>query len=379
MCLSLSVVHGQVPEPNAAAAEGDAAVNAARQQLDAGLKELDGKLADAKATEARIEAWAPTLTTVGLWISVFWGVMLIAGLMVGGAAYTIGGKLKRASDDADLIRVRLNDLSTQFDKALAAMELRFSELPAGALVGATPQSPPQASLDADVLVIVGDYLTMRGDRAALAKSLVKVGRYWRKFQYFDRSIERLSRALELDPKSAAAHQALARTHWNILASENLKTDTAQLTDAQQRRFKEALFHIDQARLLLPSEERNRPDVLYDLGAIHFSVRELDVAIRHFKSAIERTEREAQEQGREPDWDCHYALACAYARGKVYTQALEVLTKIAGKTKKWDAEEKVEVPEDFKRVAYQEPDFDAWFALEDWKPYILAAIGPPPTS
>jgi tetratricopeptide (TPR) repeat protein len=233
-------------------------------------------------------------------------------------------------------------------------------------------------LDADLLVVVGDRLTLRSDRAALAASLVKVGVYWRRFQQFDRALERLNRAIELDPKSATAHQAAARTHWNILAAQKLNDNGPALTDAQQRRFNDALSYIRQAQLLLPAKERNRPDVLYDFGATYFAARQFSEAVTHLTGAVDKTDSEARELSREPDWDCHYALACVYARMKRYTDALEILKVLAGKRKRWDREKNQAIEVDYVRYAYDEPDFAEWFNNKDWEPYLREALGPRPT-
>lgn len=137
---ALEAQTGAAPAPDRSAQSSIS--DEARQERE----RLDDVIAEGRALEARIEAWGPTLTTVSLWISVFAAVMLIAGLIFGGAAFAIGGKLQKASQDADAIRTRLEELNSQFDKALAVMELRFSELPPGEVVGTRPQAAPQGAL-----------------------------------------------------------------------------------------------------------------------------------------------------------------------------------------------------------------------------------------
>src|ERR1041385_8679381 len=64
----------------------------AERALDARLKELDTKIAQAKNTEALIESWGPSLATISLWTGIFSAVMAIIGVIFGTTTFILGGR-----------------------------------------------------------------------------------------------------------------------------------------------------------------------------------------------------------------------------------------------------------------------------------------------
>jgi tetratricopeptide (TPR) repeat protein len=268
----------------------------------------------------------------------------------------------------------LNNLQLQVAAALQDIELKLEVglTPGTGLIGvALTSAVPQRSYDDDALIVFSDRLRLDdlppGKRAAF---LVKVSNYWRRWKEYDRAIERARRAVELDGSAASAHKALGRAIWNSVTEDLTDTNSA-ISNDQLTLLAEAESELKMAQSLLTQGNRHDEEIPYDLAAICRFKGDTPGAIDHYQRGAQLSKALARNEGRAPDWDFDFGLACLYAKTGQYQDALNQMKQLVGMTESWSQDRRRAEPRDYRDWMRSDPDFAAMRADANWEPQLKA--------
>jgi tetratricopeptide (TPR) repeat protein len=285
-------------------------------------------------------------------------------------------KIVEMKEGIEKHKLFLNNLQQQVTAALTDIEgkLQATLTPETGLIGVNlVSSVPQRSYDDDALIAFSDRLQITGDDLPpdrLAAFLVMLGNYWRRWKEYGRAIERIRRAIELNPGSATAHKTLGRAIWNEVA-EALAASKIAISPAQVAMLKEAETELEAAQKLLAATGQHDEEIPFDLGTISRFQGDIRQAIGHYQKGAKLSKALALNEGREPDWDFEFALACLYAKTKQYQQALDVLKGVVGKTQSWSQDRRRVESRDYRAWTLSDPDFEEMLADPTWGPQVGA--------
>jgi tetratricopeptide (TPR) repeat protein len=387
-------VGNSVQEAQVAAQRAEEAARAAvaakeetQKQRDETLKRLDTVSTDmiGRAT------FFQTITTII--ISILGFGVAVAGALGGFVGFRLSESLKKVregettanaaaakiveiKEDIEKHNLSLDNLQRHVTAALTDIEskLEAALTPGTALIGVNlVAAVPQRSYDDDALIVFSDRLQITGENltpARLAASLVKLGNYWRRCKEYGRAIERIRRAIELEPGSATAHKTLGRAIWNGVA-EALAATKMAISPAQVALLNEAETELETAQKLLAAARQHDEEILFDLGTISRFKGDIRQAINHYQNGAQLSKALALHEGREPDWDFEFALACLYAKTNQYQQAVDVLKGVIGKTQSWSQERRRVESRDYRDWTRSDPDFEEMLADAVWGPQVRA--------
>jgi tetratricopeptide (TPR) repeat protein len=265
----------------------------------------------------------------------------------------------------DRNKIFLGNLQDQVTKALREIAKDVSHAPS-TLIGGPLLRVPQRKYDDDALVVFADRLGITNESPTqMARYFLDFGRFWRATKEYDRAIERIQRALQLDPDSARAHTNLGRAYWNKVG-DNLPPGGKATSVDHRELLQKAETELDTAKVLLTS--KNEPDehMLFDFGTIARFRGDVAAAFSCYEQGAQRSKDRAQSQKREPDWDFDYAIACLYARTNRYPEALDKMKEIIGKTQTWDEDRQVIEDRNYREWCRDDADFEQMRAYNDWK-------------
>ena len=291
-------------------------------------------------------------------------------------ANAAAAKIVEIKEDIEKHNLSLDNLQRQVTAALTDIEskLEAALTPGTALIGVNlVAAVPQRSYDDDALIVFSDRLQITGENltpARLAASLVKLGNYWRRCKEYGRAIERIRRAIELEPGSATAHKTLGRAIWNGVA-EALAASKTAISPAQVALLKEAETELETAQKLLAAARQHDEEILFDLGTISRFKGDIRQDLNHYQNGAQLSKALALHEGREPDWDFEFALACLYAKTNQYQQAVDVLKGVIGKTQSWSQERRRVESRDYRDWTLSDPDFGEMLADPTWGPQVRA--------
>jgi tetratricopeptide (TPR) repeat protein len=268
----------------------------------------------------------------------------------------------------------LGNLKQQVQDALADIDLKVKAAltPGTALIGVPLVSAvPQRSYDDDTLIVFADRLRMDDlPPAERATFFVVVANYWRQWKEYDRAIERARRATELDPSSPSAHKTLGRAIWNRV-TEELAATKLKISSDQLKWLGEAESELKMAQSLLTQGNAHDEEIPFDLGTICRFKGDVPGAIGHYQGGAQLSKALAASEGRAPDWDFDFALACLYARDGRYQDALDQMKQVIGKTESWSQDRRRVEPRDYRDWMQSDPDFAAMLADTKWEPQLKA--------
>jgi tetratricopeptide (TPR) repeat protein len=316
--------------------------------------------------------------------------------ILGGAVAVVGGhrmsdslkKIKQGEDAANNSVAKImqleeglqkhqlfvGNLQLQVKAALADIDLKVKAAltPGTGLIGvALVSAVPQRSYDDDALIVFADRLRMDDlPPEQRATFFVMVANYWRQWKEYDRAIERARRAVELDASSPAAHKALGRAIWNSVTEDLTKTQLA-ISSGQLILLGEAETELKQAQSLLSQRNAHDEELPFDLGTICRFKGDIPGAVDHYQRGAQVSKALALSEGREPDWDFEFGLACLYAHAGQYQNALDQMTGVVGKRKSWSQERRRVEDRDYRGWMQSDPDFAAMRADATWAPQLTA--------
>ena len=176
----------------------------------------------------------------------------------------------------------------------------------------------------------------------------------------------MRRAIELNPASAAAHKGLARALWNGVAE---KIDPGgRAAPEQLPTLQDAIDELEKARRLAPHDE----EIPFDLGTIARLRGDVSAAAIEYRRGAQLSQLLAVD-GREPDWDFKYAIACLFAAERRFPEAFDELRPIIGKTKSWN-QGRLRIEErNYRKWAKADPDFAAMRDDGVWGPKLLELV------
>jgi tetratricopeptide (TPR) repeat protein len=218
----------------------------------------------------------------------------------------------------------------------------------------------------DRLRITGEEL--RSER--LAAFLLMLGNYWRRPKEYGRAIERIRRAIELDSSCASAHKALGRAMWNAVA-EALAASNIAPSPNQIGVLEQAETELNMAQSLLGAKGQHDEEIPFDLGTISRFKGDVAGAVDHYQRGAQLSKVLAATEGREPDWDFEFALACLYAKTNQFQLALDELRGMIGKTKSWSQERRRVESRDYRIWMRSDPDFSDMLSDPAWNAQLLA--------
>lgn len=400
---SSQTVGNSVQEVQAAAQRAEDAARAAvaakgeaERQRDETLKRLD-------ATSTEMIGRATFLQTIATTTIGFVAFAVTVAGVLGSVAAVMGGfslgqslkkvkqgeatataaaaKIEEMKEGIEKHKLFLNNLQQQVTQALTDIEskLQAALTPGTGLIGVNLVSAvPQRSYDDDALIVFSDRLRITGEDLKperLATFLVMLGNYWRRTKEYGRAIERIRRAIELDPSSAAAHKALGRAIWNQVAEELAATETA-ISPSQTAVLTDAEAALERAQELLARSGQQDEEIPFDLGTISRLKGEIPQAIDQYRRGARLSKDLARIQHREPDWDFEFALACLYAKTGQYQQAMDELGGVIGKTQSWSQERRRIENRDYREWTRSDPDFSGMFADDTWRVQLTALLAAP---
>lgn len=270
-----------------------------------------------------------------------------------------------------------NNLQDQINAVIAEIEKKLltALTPGTGLIGVNLGSAiPQRSYEDDALIVFSDRLNLTDDKLTpqrLATCFVMLGNYWRRTKEYGRAVERIRRAIELDPSSASAHKALGRAIWNAVAEELDASNNSTASPAQLTALQESQTELETARKLLAAKNQLDEEIAYDLGTILRLKGELAQSVDEYRHGAQLSKDLARNQGREPDWDFEYAIACLFAANKQHQEALDELKTVIGKTESWSQERQRVESRDYRNWMKSDPDFAIMLKEAAWQPLLMA--------
>jgi tetratricopeptide (TPR) repeat protein len=279
-------------------------------------------------------------------------------------------KIVKMEEGIEKHQLFMNNLQLQATTALKDIELKLEVAltPGTGLIGVPLASAvPQRSYDDDALIVFSDRLRMDDlPPEKRATFLVKMSNYWRRWKEYDRAIERARRAVELDPLSPAAHKALGRAIWNKV-SEDLAAAKLPISSEQLKSLDEAEAELKTAQRLLAQANGHDEEIPFDLGTICRFKGDVPGAVGHYQRGAQLSKALAVNEGRAPDWDFDFALACLYAQNGQYQEALDQMKLVIGKTESWSQDRRRVEIRNYRDWMLSDPDFAAMRAETKWEP------------
>jgi len=195
--------------------------------------------------------------------------------------------------------------------------------------------------DQDVLLMVADRLKIPADSGKSAESFLWLSKYWRFLQDFPRSLVRVKRALDLDPKIATRGRLqLARTLSQWAASEHESA-------FRMERLQNALNELEALRKL----QGDTAAVLFEIAWALDEMGRFEEAIDYFSKAREKSKSEGENSSEK--WSYTYNLACSLAKAGRDQEALRELKALIGQGSEWI------------QSAAQDTDFEGLRDSEQW--------------
>ena len=365
-----------VKNAQASAVRAEESANAAEEAKEAAEKQREETLKKLDATSAEMIARATFLQTIATSFVAFVAFAITAaGFGATLYAFRVRESLSKLKEGEVLATVTaakrleikgaveshklfLDTLQQQVSRALGDIETKMKAAltPGTGLIGVELGARiSQRSYDDDALIVFSDRLQITSQDPEFAKFLVMFGNYWRRTKEYTRAIERIRRAIELDPSSAMAHKALGRALWNAVA-EDLATPASKISASQVEFLKEAETEFGTAQSLLAAKGQHDKEIPFDLGTISRLKGEINMAMDQYRKGAQLSKALAQAEGRESDWDFAYAIACLHAESHRYQEALDQLKEVIGKTQSWSYERGRAESRDYKEWTRSDPDF-----------------------
>ncbi len=266
----------------------------------------------------------------------------------------------------------LNTLENQVIGALDEIrqKLQADLTPATGLIGVDLPAPiPQRSYDDDALLVFADRLHLTGKDVTpqrLSEFLIMTGNYWRRTKEYARAVERMKRAIELDPTSSAAHKGYGRALWNRVAEECAKANLLTALPQHQPDLDAAIAAFGKARQILAQNQQHDEEIQFDLATIARLKGDIPGAVKEYREGAKLSKALARHENREPDWDFDFGLACLFAVSGNYQEALDQLKTLLRKTESWSQERRRVEPRDYELWTRSDPDFAAMFRAPEWK-------------
>lgn len=228
--------------------------------------------------------------------------------------------------------MKLTEVEIATERAAGDLDAKFKDLPhlrVSRIIGGPPAAlPPDISAvfeDSDVLLVVAFQLGLFKDSERASLNFTKLARYWRYVANYPRAQARAENATKLNPNSSEAFRELAMVLSNSAADSG--TGSSQKSDILGR----AESALQQAVKL---RGRHDSETLHDLAWIYDERREYKTAAVQYRRARELDILECEAQGREPNHDITYDLACTLAKDKAYEESLREVEAIVDKDENW---------------------------------------------
>jgi hypothetical protein len=326
--------------------------------------------------------WLEKIATTSIWLFGVVGTLasILAFAGVGFSLKRIAANVRKTSDAAKRIdemragieshHLFLKTIEGQVEVALEDIQEKLLEAltPSGGLVGVDLKAPvPQRSYDDDALIVFADRLSITGktlNPLRMSEFLVMASNYWRRMKDYGRAIARAQRAIDLDKESPTAHKAYARALWNMVAEE--LAPSKQASQAQKTILLDAERAITRVRELLAKQNRYDEELAFDSATIARLLGDYAGAEKTYREGLAFSQEIARSEGREPDWDFAFALACLLATTNRYGEALEQLKAVVDKMKSWRSERREIEARNYREWVREDPDFRNMLADRTWK-------------
>jgi hypothetical protein len=376
--------------PDDAAQRAEAAADRAEKLAAAAAATLQ----EAKANSAEMLDRALWMENASTFVVTFFGALFTTLAIA--AAFGVGlslNELRKAraarvfilkqKKELEKHQLFLGTLANEVTRAFEEIEKRLqAELtPETGIIGVPRSSAiPQRVYDDDAMIVFADRLQLTKDQfqaARLSVLFTRVGTYWQRSSEYHRAAERMKRAVQLDEKSSAAHKGHARALWNIVADEMTAQERSKPSPAQLDALAEATRELSRARELLHEAKQVDEEIFYDEATVARFKGDYNAAEKAYLAGSKMSAAIAEVNGREPDWDFEFALACLFASLGRFENALARLDPVLDKQKSWSQTGNREELRNYREWARTDPDFKEMWADPKWKEELAKRIPPRP--